>query len=58
MPERSQHALTVKLRVSMKIGIHNEPRVDLNALPILEYANTVKMDCKRKKIGNYQAVNI
>ena len=42
----------------MTIGIHNEPRVDLNALPTLEYANTVKMDCKRKKIGNYQAVNI
>lgn len=41
------------------IKIHNEPRVGLNALPTLEYANTVKkIDCKRKKIGNYQAANI
>ena len=48
--ERSQHALTVKLSVSMKIGIHNEPRINLNALPTLEYANTVKKkkDFKRK----------
>lgn len=43
----------------MKIGIHNEPRVDLNALPTLKYANTVKIDCKsKKKIGNYQAAII
>lgn len=58
--ERSQHALTVKLSVSMNIGIHNEPRINLNALPTLEYANTVKKKkiVREKKIGNYQAANI